>query len=135
MKKMTKTLVKKEDPVISRARALRKHQEFLRKMGYRKRTKKERLEAYRDNYLRIFGPNSEPPGGLKLPKDPKEILAAAYKRKDVLHDYKWKRGRKEKSSTIKAIQEKTSRIAPAYSKGSLQYISDKADVETLGKKV
>lgn len=55
--------------------------------------------------------------------------------KKSVEDYKWKRDREEKLSTIKAIEEKKKRLAPSFNKGPVQYITDGADVETLGKKV
>ena len=41
---------------------------------------------------------------------------------------------KESPEVQKAIREKATRIAPAYNKGGLQYITDQADIESLGKK-
>jgi hypothetical protein len=49
---------------------------------------------------------------------------------DLLNSHKWKRGAEEKPSTIREIQQKRARIAPAYNKGALQYLPpgfDKAD--------
>jgi hypothetical protein len=42
--------------------------------------------------------------------------------KDLLSAHKWKRGAEEKESTIREMQLKRSRIAPAYNKGALQYL-------------
>lgn len=55
--------------------------------------------------------------------------------KRSVEDYKWKRDREESVATIKEIERKKTRIAPAYNKGATQYITDGADVQTLGKKV
>jgi hypothetical protein len=41
---------------------------------------------------------------------------------DLLNAHKWRRGAEEKESTIKEMQLKRSRIAPAYNKGALQYL-------------
>jgi hypothetical protein len=41
---------------------------------------------------------------------------------DLLSSHKWKRGAEEKSSTIREIERKRARIAPAYNKGALQYL-------------
>ena len=41
----------------------------------------------------------------------------------------------EKPSVRAEIERKAMRIAPAYSKGPMQFVSDGADIETLGKKV
>ena len=55
--------------------------------------------------------------------------------KRSVDDYKWKRDREESAATTKAIEEKKKRLAPIYSKGPVQYLTDGADVQTLGKKV
>lgn len=55
--------------------------------------------------------------------------------KRSVDDYKWKRDREESVATIKEIEKKKSRIAPAFNKGAVQYITDGADVQTLGRKV
>lgn len=55
--------------------------------------------------------------------------------KRSVDDYKWKREREESVATIKAIEEKKKRLAPSFNKGPVQYITDGADVETLGRKV
>ena len=51
-----------------------------------------------------------------------------------VEDYKWKRDREESSATVKAIEEKKKRLAPIANKTGYQYITDGADVETLGRK-
>ena len=55
--------------------------------------------------------------------------------KRSVDDYKWKRGCEESAATIKAIEEKKKRLAPIANKTGYQYITDGADVETLGRKV
>lgn len=55
--------------------------------------------------------------------------------KRSVDDYKWKRDREESVATAKAIEEKKKRLAPIANKTGYQYITDGADVETLGKKV
>jgi hypothetical protein len=52
-----------------------------------------------------------------------------------VEDYKWKRDREESAATVKAIEEKKKRLAPIANKTGYQYITDGADVETLGKKI
>jgi hypothetical protein len=54
--------------------------------------------------------------------------------KRSVEDYKWKRDREESVATVKAIEEKKKRLAPIANKTGYQYITDGADVETLGKK-
>jgi len=55
--------------------------------------------------------------------------------KRSVEDYKWKRDREESVATAKAIEEKKKRLAPIANKTGYQYITDGADVETLGRKV
>ena len=42
---------------------------------------------------------------------------------DLMHAHKWKRGAEETEATVKEIRKKAGRIAPAYNKGALQYLS------------
>lgn len=55
--------------------------------------------------------------------------------KRSVDDYKWKKDRQETVATAKAIEEKKKRLAPIANKTGYQYITDGADVETLGRKV
>lgn len=55
--------------------------------------------------------------------------------KRSVEDYKWKKDRGESAATVKAIEEKKRRLAPIANKTGYQYITDGADVETLGRKV
>ena len=55
--------------------------------------------------------------------------------KRSVEDYKWKRDREETVATVKAIEEKKKRLAPSANKAGYHYITDGADVETLGRKV
>jgi hypothetical protein len=50
---------------------------------------------------------------------------------DLLNDHKWKAGREESPEAVKAAQDKAKRIAPAYNKGPLTYMTDSA--LTLGQ--
>ena len=50
-------------------------------------------------------------------------------------DYKWRKDVTETSATIAEIEKKKSRVAPLYSKGATQYITDGADPKTIGRKV
>ena len=43
--------------------------------------------------------------------------------------------REETAETIKEIERKKTRVAPAYNKGATQYITDGADPTTLGRKI
>lgn len=55
--------------------------------------------------------------------------------KRSLDDYKWKRDMQERPEAIAEAEKKKTRIAPAYNKGPLMYITDNADTKTLGRKV
>ena len=60
-------------------------------------------------------------------------LVGGFKRSIL--DYRWKKDAQETSQTIAEIEKKAKRIAPAYSKGSDQYITDGADITTIGRKI
>jgi hypothetical protein len=52
-----------------------------------------------------------------------------------LDDYKWKKDMQESPEAIAEAEKKKTRIAPAYNKGPLMYITDNADTKSLGRKV
>ncbi len=56
-------------------------------------------------------------------------------KKDILNEHKWKRDRQESTETVREIEAKAKRVAPLYSKGSTQYLTDDADLTTVGRKV
>jgi len=56
-----------------------------------------------------------------------------YKRS--VDDYKWRRGREERTDTILEIQKKKTRIAPLWNKGANQFITEGSDIKTLGRKI
>lgn len=55
--------------------------------------------------------------------------------KRSVEDYKWKRDREESAATIKEIERKKTKIAPAYNKGAVQYLTDGTDPATIGRKI
>lgn len=55
--------------------------------------------------------------------------------KRTIDDYKWRTGREEKPEVIAETERKKKRIAPAFNKGPVMYITDDADKASLGKKV
>ena len=63
------------------------------------------------------------------------IPSGAAAKRDIRTDHKWKRDHEEKPETIKAIEAKAMRIAPAYNKGAVQYITDETDAKYLGRKI
>ena len=99
--------------------------------------KGERQRAARDlaETVKRFGLNDRQPSGGIVP-DPlaanrcaaAEIAAdfgpcpGPAPQRDLLTAHKWRHGAEEKESTIKEMQRKRSRIAPAYNKGALQYL-------------
>ena len=110
--------------------------------GRKKPSKKTlRLREERKAYFAAIlkGSRKERPINMPEPLEKKNLVPLSnsvgngFKRS--VHDYKWKRDREESVATIKEIEKKKSRIAPAFNKGAVQYITDGADVQTLGRKV
>lgn len=60
-------------------------------------------------------------------------VAGGYKRS--VTDYRWRRDSDENINTIREIERKAKRVAPAYNKGATQYITDETDLKTMGRKV
>lgn len=60
-------------------------------------------------------------------------LSGSCYKKDF-QDYKWKRNRQESKQTIQEIENKAKRVAPLFSKGATQYITDDEDLTKIGKK-
>lgn len=110
--------------------------------GRKKPSKKTlRLREERKAYFMsvLKGSSKERPVTLPVPFEKKPLaplsnsVGNGFKRS--VEDYKWKRDREESAATAKAIEEKKKRLAPAGNKMGYQYITDGADVETLGRKV
>lgn len=109
--------------------------------GRKKPSKKTlRLREERKAYFKVIlnGSAKERPINLPEPLPRKELpplsngVGNGFKRS--VEDYKWKRDREESVATVKAIEEKKKRLAPIANKTGYQYITDGADVETLGRK-
>jgi hypothetical protein len=101
----------------------RKTQELLDRVGYRKPTKTHKKFTYSLEVESNAAPMSNTiPGGVAA-------------KRDKLTDHKWKRGAEESAATVKAIEDKAKRIAPAFNKGAVQYITDETDAKYLGRKV
>lgn len=99
-----------------------KTQFLLEKLGFKKLKKKEKYK--------VPFPNLKTEGEFSLSNG----VGNGFKKS--IDDYKWKRDREESPETIEAIEMKKKRIAPAYSKGALQYITDDVEnIKTLGKKI
>lgn len=110
--------------------------------GRKKPTAKQmRLREERKAYFASILKESKPARPINLPEPlPRKELPPlsnsvgnGFKRS--VDDYKWKRDREESVATAKAIEEKKKRLAPIANKTGYQYITDGADVETLGRKV
>jgi hypothetical protein len=61
------------------------------------------------------------------------IPANGYKRS--IDDWKWKRNHVESADTVKEIERKKTRIAPAFNKGANMYITEGTDPTSLGRKI
>lgn len=87
----------------------------------------------------LNGSRKERPINLPEPLPRKELpplsnsVGNGFKRS--VDDYKWKRDREESISTIKEIERKKTRVAPAYNKGAVQYLTDGTDPATIGRKI
>lgn len=55
--------------------------------------------------------------------------------KRSVDDYKWKRDREETAATIAEIERKKTRVAPAFNKGAVQYLTEGTDPTTIGRKI
>lgn len=98
---------------------------------------REERKAYFKSILR--GSTKERPINMPEPLQQKNLAPLSNSVgngfKKSVEDYKWKRDREESVATIKEIEKKKTRLAPSFNKGPVQYITDGADVETLGRKV
>jgi hypothetical protein len=100
-----------------------------------------RLREERKTYFKsiLKGSTKERPINLPEPLPKRELaplsnsVGNGFKRS--VEDYKWKRDREESAATIREIEKKKNRLAPVANKTGYQYITDGADVETLGRKV
>jgi hypothetical protein len=114
---------KSRKPTQSMIESQRKTQELLDRVGYRKPTKTHKKFTYSLEVESNAAPMSNTiPGGIAA-------------KRDKLTDHKWKRGAEESAATVKAIEDKAKRIAPAYNKGAVQYITDETDAKYLGRKI
>ena len=110
--------------------------------GRKKQSKKVlRLREERKTFFSTIlnGSRKERPINLPEPLPRKELpplsnsVGNGFKRS--VDDYKWKRDREESVATIKEIERKKTRVAPAYNKGAVQYLTDGTDPATIGRKI
>lgn len=111
--------------------------------GRKKPSKKaERLRQERKDFFAAIlanktreRPNNMPDLSTESKAAPISNTIPGYGFKKSVNDWKWKRNREESAETIKEIERKKTRVAPAYNKGATQYITDGADPTTLGRKI
>ena len=97
--------------------------ELLAKVGYRKPVNSNKKFSYSLAVDSNAAPLSNTiPGGIAA-------------KRDLRTEHKWKRDCEEKPETIKAIEQKAMRVAPAYNKGAVQYITDETDAKYIGRKI
>ena len=113
---------KKQPKTKAQTEAQKKHLAFLRSVGYTGPNKKSCVEF---QSLKVESKNVAPVSN--------SIPGNGFKRS--IDDYKWKSGRSESEEVIAETERKKKKIAPICNKGSYQYITDGADVESLGRKV
>lgn len=114
---------KARKPTQSMIESQRLTQELLAKVGYRKPAKTNKKFTYSLAVESNAAPLSNTiPGGVAA-------------KRDLRTEHKWKRDCEEKPETIKAIEEKAMRVAPAYNKGAVQYITDETDAKYIGRKI
>jgi hypothetical protein len=114
---------KARTPTQAMIESQRLTQELLNKVGYHKPTKSTKKFTYSLTCESNAAPLSNTiPGGIAA-------------KRDIRTDHKWKRDHEEKPETIKAIEDKANRIAPAYNKGATQYITDGTEAKYLGRKI
>jgi hypothetical protein len=99
------------------------HQKFLASVGYHGKPKRKYHSNMPD--LSVENTNVAPLSNA--------IPANGIKRS--VDDWRWKRDRSESTETIKEIERKKTRVAPAFNKGATMYVSDGMDPASLGRKV
>jgi hypothetical protein len=98
---------------------------------------REERKAYFKSILK--GSTKERPINMPEPLPKRELaplsnsVGNGFKRS--VEDYKWKRDREESVATIKEIERKKTRVAPAYNKGAIQYLTEGTDPTTIGRKI
>lgn len=116
----TNTSSPKRKPSIKQLRSKEEHMKYLASLGYTPGMRIERtVELPKYEYRRVTSDRIPGGGGFKR----------------SVEDYKWKKDQEESAATIKEIERKKTRLAPAYSKGAVQYVTDGADPRYIGKKV
>lgn len=106
------------------AAAREEHKKFLASVGYHGEPRRKYHSTMPD--LKVDnGPNVAPLSDA--------IPSNGFKRS--VDDWRWKRDREESAATIAEIERKKTRVAPAFNKGAVQYITDETDPTYLGRKI
>ena len=116
---------KKQNKSKSFLAAKSEHHKFLAKMGVTPAVRKA-VRGSRENFADLTVESRAAALSQSIPGN-------GFKKS--VDDYKWKKGRAEKPEVIAATEEKKKRLAPAYNKGPVMYITDEADKISLGRKV
>jgi len=117
---------KKKQPVSQKLLAAQAaHKKFLATMGVSP-AKRGKLRGSNSNWSDLTIESNVAPLSNTIPGSGA---------KKSLDDYKWKKDQQESPEAIAEAEKKRSRIAPAYNKGPLMYITDDADTKSLGRKV
>ena len=109
-------------------RANAEHAEWLKSVGYHGKRKNDSVDRSYNLDIACYSVRT---GNTVAPSN---AIGNGFKGRSV-DDYKWRKDVTETSATIAEIEKKKSRVAPLYSKGATQYITDGADPKTIGRKV
>lgn len=99
------------------------HQKFLDSVGIR-------VSKKRPNNPDNFPDLTVPVRGAILSNS---IPGNGFKRS--IDDYRWRKGHEESRLAIEEAERKKSRVAPAYNKGPVMYVTESDDPASLGKKI
>lgn len=99
------------------------HQKFLDSVGIRASKK-------RPNNPDNFPDLTVPERGARLSNS---IPGNGFKRS--VDDYRWRKGHDESAEAIKEAERKKTRVAPAYNKGPVMYVTEDDDPKSLGRKL
>ena len=114
---------KTSKPTQAMIESKRMTEELLKKVGYVKPTQSNKKFSYSLAVESNAAPMTNTiPGGIAA-------------KRNKLTDHKWRRGAEESAATVRAIEEKAMRVAPAYNKGATQYITDGTDAKHIGRKI
>jgi hypothetical protein len=97
----------------------------MKKITIRKLSQSEKKKLYSDNFpekieQHIFNSQEHISGNCFV---------------KTVDEYKWKKYNKENKKTILEIEKKKKRISPLWNKGAAMYITEKENLQTIGKKI